>query len=1163
MKTSASKNASHMSGESVPLDVTAGAGAFGRWRNGRERRDSWRDRAWAAVLLVAAWSFVDRARGDIVIAPRQDQPYLVLDARGPTATPWGVAFSPDSSRVYVGGLDKAVHVWDVTVPARSVLRTAPNRAVLVQTLRWEIARGTRGTIYTIAASPVDRRLAIAGFSARDATGDIVVVDTATGRVVRPLLGHRGPVSSLSFSPSGRQLVSYSADGELRVWSTERDAPPRILLPAGRREQNTVGRALFLREDLVLVGEPPVMGADGKSRSARALLIPLDDGAKPIPLEPVHQGMVTALARHPKGTAFATADESGRIYFYSSPDDTAGRQLRQSNRIAIAMDMDAAGRLFVATRRAGAASYLEMWDPASGEMEDEVETARQEHNFLCGVSPDGSRVVTLGGDDNAVRVYLLKDREGAPIDKPLARAPLALAGLGRKIFRVAFTDEERYRVGFSTVLDSPPTEVFALTNPSLGPTPDGTVFRDSARLKGHSIRVRRDNPRTLILFADDRQLGEIHLSSRQGLPRAFAWLQDRAEQPVGLAVATDRDNGIFVYRLAGGGECPLVRHFRDHVAPAVSLSISRDGKYLASGGFDQTIKVWSLAGLTEVGDADPMRLAWGGKIDVANGRAEWVEVAQESALTRKGLRRGDVVVAATVADRSPDAPRDSVRTIRDAQQIVGAIRELPLTETVVLRIERNGVELPRPILLMPAWEPLLSVFIARTGEWAMWSPRGYYDSSVEGDKLFGWQLNRGLSTAPDFYPAEQLREGFERPGVIRRLLELGSLTEALRADGGPGAAAEDTATALDRRVKATPRVEVLEPTHGAEFAVGDVKVVARVRFPDPNLQGQAKSKAYINGVPGKLIDTKQEAGTQVLTWKAPARHSHNRLRILTEADDPTRLLGASDVHFRGRGVETKTPRLHLWSISVANYQRLRKLPLTRADADALVDLLSKQSGKFYVRGEFQSLSEGEVTRERLTKEVALWTKRLAAASPDDLLVVFIAGHGVAIGSDYYFLPADVEERRQSIVDRGVSWKVFRELASVPCRKLFLLDTCHAGSAQADAADPAARWKNPVRPLAQDDILVLSATDVGQEAFEAGEHGVFTQCLLEGLAGAADADPKDGDIFLGEIEPFVIREVPERVGRLSRSLRQTPRGFPVELFDAVSIPLVVAPKPAESP
>jgi len=138
-------------------------------------------------------------------------------------------------------------------------------------------------------------------------------------------------------------------------------------------------------------------------------------------------------------------------------------------------------------------------------------------------------------------------------------------------------------------------------------------------------------------------------------------------------------------------------------------------------------------------------------------------------------------------------------------------------------------------------------------------------------------------------------------------------------------------------------------------------------------------------------------------------------------------------------------------------------------------------------------------------------------PDDTTIVFVAGHGINIDEDYYFVPTDGRMqdeqrwRRSSLVD----WRDIQEaIERAKGRRIMVLDTCHAANAhnprlEKDAADAR--------------IIVFSATAANNTAAELPElgHGVFTYSILQGLKGQANTSG-DGVRLLG-LADFVYREV----------------------------------------
>ncbi|WP_433677712.1 toll/interleukin-1 receptor domain-containing protein [Nocardia sp. CA-119907] len=108
-----------------------------------------------------------------------------------------VAWSPDGSRLAVGGRDKAVRVWDAATGG----------------LQWTTL-GRVGGITSVAWSPDGRTLAVGG------AHGVGLHDASTGGHRLTLRGHSGRVESVAWSPDGRFLASAGRDHTVRIWDAQ-------------------------------------------------------------------------------------------------------------------------------------------------------------------------------------------------------------------------------------------------------------------------------------------------------------------------------------------------------------------------------------------------------------------------------------------------------------------------------------------------------------------------------------------------------------------------------------------------------------------------------------------------------------------------------------------------------------------------------------------------------------------------------------------------------------------------------------------------------------------------------------------------------------------------------------------------------------------------------
>lgn len=1172
------------------------------------------------LLRVASWLAVAVAAADLRAAiVREDaaEPVLRLDLPGHTAEVRALAFFPGSSRLVSGGRDKVALVWnpagrrpEAAVPgARDIGR----RRSLERVLRWQVARGTRGAIQAIAVSRGERPLvAVGGSGAMGSTGEIILLDAKDGSLAAVLgggekPGHRNSVLALAFSPDGEWLFSQDFDGACRAWKRG-EAWRTVELAAREADRYGPARTAAVQQ---LPRLRPLAAVSG-GRVAVPVLVSPAGASPPVwrlelvdPAEPArrtvlptdHRGVVTALSASADGRYLASADLAGRVHVY----DLVGKPLEPASfsvesaaeSIAVSPDGGTVVLGLAAAASGKTPPRVEVWD---------VSRARRTvgREMPAGVravalSDDGTMVAWSGGWQHEVFAVPLAEL----LENHAARG--RLGGVGRRIGRVAFENQEpgqaaprRIAVAWDQspnggpaprdpqpafdaafdiealgVADPPAPERIAPPAGSAGPWRIVRAAAHEAGVEAWQL-TREGKPAGTIPLDLDWQgrLGPVE--------RCVAWLPGHAAdgqrpaagEPWAVAIGTDR--GIFVYTLPAAGARPdqplsMVRRYRGHEDGVAALAVSGDGRWLTSGGRDGIVMLWP----SPTGRAAALAERFGIGLEVQDGRAVVVSVDEAGPLAGKGVAVGDVL-----AKVSARAEEDAARTEAAAgAAVVAALAAAPWGSQWAFVVERAG-RAEEPFNRQPAWENIAAVYLADNREWAFWSPRGYYAASANGDGAFGWLVNRGLERLPRFHAARHFRRTLERPDVMSRLLSAGSLAEALRQRK-----ADDSGTSarlLPRLLAAAPEVRILSPEAFESADGGSLLVRATVEIPPG--EDLSDVRAYASGVvargAGKVVAERAEPeGPTARTYEwqldLPAEDEHLIQVFAGTIAGPTDV-GETTITRRQEMPQRRPPRLHLLAAGVDHYlhadrfagEGLTNLLYATKDAAAIRDSLAAHAVPFKGLSTDVVLRDGEVTRAGWRKQLADMVDTIAAdVTPDDLVVIFLAGHGMnesgrRRGYAYLCHDASFEERGgETVPDASstIGWDDLRPLASLPCRKLAIIDTCHAG-----ALAPVKRGAT-ARDLQENMVLVLSASadDESSQESDAWQHGAFTKVLLEALAGAADtrgaaaAVGGDGVVCLDEVVEHVLAKVPELTA--AGHAAQHPTVAPDALVPYVTLPL----------
>lgn len=431
--------------------------------------------------------------------------------------------------------------------------------------------------------------------------------------------------------------------------------------------------------------------------------------------------------------------------------------------------------------------------------------------------------------------------------------------------------------------------------------------------------------------------------------------------------------------------------------------------------------------------------------------------------------------------------------------------------------------------------LLALFTTRdASRWVAFTPSGYYTASPGGEDLIGWQVNRGPDQAADFFPASRFRDTYYRPDVVTRVLDTLDEAEALRlAD-----AARETLPAPKPAFELPPVIAITAPRDNTTLTGDDIAVEYVVRSPSGHPVRNVEARLDGRPIPGgRGLDPLQMPDTV-----APDAETRGRMIVPVPAGQTVTLslLATSDtgrvsdpallrLHGAARApIGPARPALNAVLVGVSAYRDTKlALRYAAADATALRDVLLRQKNANYWREVNVTLvPEGEATRARVIKELHA-LRRLSQSG--DVTMVFLSGHGVPDEGRVFFAPVDVDPDNLSAT--AVSQDdITEELRRVPGRVMAFLDICHAaGAAALHRGTPDMTLLTNMMRDPANGLIVFAASTARQDALELPEfgHGAFTQALLEGLGGKAEAGGK-GFVTVFSLQAYLAGRVRDLTG-----------------------------------
>ena len=450
------------------------------------------------------------------------------------------------------------------------------------------------------------------------------------------------------------------------------------------------------------------------------------------------------------------------------------------------------------------------------------------------------------------------------------------------------------------------------------------------------------------------------------------------------------------------------------------------------------------------------------------------------------------------------------------------------------------------------EELLALFVEpESRKWVVWTPTGYYMASPGAEDLIGWHVNRGWEQEADFFAASQFRAQYNRPDIVRLVLQTRDEAEAVRR---ANAAAERSVEAKPVAAALPPVATILSPADGARFSGDAVEIVYALRSPS----GLVIDKLEV------LADGEPVAASGFETTRAPEAKGRVTatlprkdavVSLIAHSGDLTSAPVSVKLAYQGPSpspADLMKPKLYALLVGVARYANpeFDTLRYTAHDATELARALEGQKGGLYA--DVQTRIVEVPTRENVLDGL-YWLERETTSR--DLAIVFLAGHGfIDAKQKFWFLTkdADLSRLRTTAISND---DLIDLISSAPGKKVLFLDACHADAATTARTRAAPPDMNKVVndfSTAGSGLVVYGAATGSEVAIEDAkwnEHGAFTKALIEAIGeGRASLDSAEHKITTDMLDLYIEEHVKEMTGGQQHPVMNRPvlvPDFPIAL------------------
>jgi WD40 repeat protein/uncharacterized caspase-like protein len=863
---------------------------------------------------------------------------------------------------------------------------------------------------------------------------------------------------IAFTDDGKRIATGGFDTDIIVWETE----------TGKRLSNLIGRA-NMAYNVVFSGDGNELTSGGRTRwdlrTGRGLRITPDTGEKTYGLA-TPDGRLVVVRKANTNVLTVVESPSGKHLFMLTPSDETGiiNQTRfsdDSTMLAVIYS-GAEDQRPTQTGSFTRGAQIKIWDLKSGRELRSLTSSQIPMN--AEFSADGRVLAVIAGMG---QVSLWDVQSGSRL-RDLTSSPLA-----------SFTPPTTIKPGQMPTMPNM-ADVAAILANTLGSMSAGTTM-------GQTVT-------SLAFTGDGKVLATGGVESKVNIDIAAMMSGGMNQKPKKGSKTPDPADMLKDMKVEAVGQVQLwdvttgrpITAIKGHGRGVSKVTFSRDGKLLASGATDNTIKIWDVATRNE--------------LRTLTGHTAGIESI----------------------DFSPDG-----RLVASASD----------DGSTFLWDTKTGEHL------------LTLISLDDGGEWMVVTPQGLFDGTPVSWNQILWRYNQEtFNVAPiewffnEFYYPGLLADIFagKRPRVAQDVSKKDRRQPVVKLSL-LGQAPESTIATRTVKVKIDVSDAPADKDNPQGTGAQDVRLfrngsLVKVWHGDV-LKGQStvslEQEITVTAGLNRLVaygfnrdNVKSKDAPLVFTGADTLKRKGTAYIIAVGVNEYANTqynLKYATADARSFGDEMRQRQAQIGGFERVEAIQLLDQDATKANILAAIKRLAGEPGP-------PSLKAGPLDG-------------LKRAEPEDTVVIYFAGHGTAQAQRFYLIPHDLGYTgdRTKLTEQGLNTMLAHSISDVELEAavegldaghlLLIIDACNSG--QALEAEEKRRGPMNSKGLAQlayeKGMYILTAAQSFQAALEAAQlgHGYLTYALVEeGLkTPVADTTPKDGLVIAREWLNFATERVPQ--------------------------------------